>query len=1205
MPLRLKSLELHGYKTFASKTNFEFSGGVTAIVGPNGSGKSNIADALRWVLGEQSYSLLRGKKTEDMIFSGSENRPRAGMASASIIFDNADNWLPVDFSEVELARHAYRDGRNDYLLNSQHVRLREINELLAQSGLSERTYTILGQGLVDASLALKADERRRLFEEAAGIGIYRTRREEALRRLESTRRNLDRVQDILAELGPRLKSLEKQAKRSQDYLQVQADLRSSLREWYGYHWHNSQKEMNTARELFLHQDEKLKVLRESHNAIRQEFVEFRDKLQSLRSRLNSWHRESARLHSDRETISREMAVLDERHRSLIEIKENTINDLNRLSSELEFSREKTVEKERETSNLKRECDEAGAQLLTAQEALNAKQLERSKVEGSLNSINLEIASNRNKHLQSITRHEEILSRIEGQKKKLAELIETINSYEEELSRSEKKFAQCASERERLEDLLSKNEIRVNDIKKDIQKLEVDQKTNLSEKTKFENEITRLKVQLDVLEQSEVTLTGYAEGTRTILDASRKSKLRSGFQALSTMVDVPAEFELAVASVLGEFVDSIVMESTDHVEDTLKLLEDTHTGRATLIPADRLIYKDSLTVPNDPECLGLACDKVRTTPEYRAIVDYLLGRVLIVTDRHAVGRFLKGLEKDVKIVTLAGEVFYASGPVQAGKLGNAGTLGRTRQKRENREEIIKLEKKIETLNSTLQDIEKKLKAYSDDLISHVNLSEQTSIQLKNSILEERRSKEDFEKLKNKHEWQIDQQTTLKREIETANSDSQNLISDLAVFDEKLIDLQKEFVNQSNIFESLDLKELIEQVTYWNTQAAVGSEGLRNSQARLSELLLSLDQKETQYKDLQKRILEFDETINTIQNEKINYRTQENDLNAKLEELRLLIDPSESNLETAEQNELEIQQKEIKSQQILSTAERYFNQVQLDYGRKQEAVENLRQKIEDDFGLVSLEYATNVDGPVPLPLDGMVEQLVSVEALSPDLEEVLSRQRMTLRRMGPINPEAQQEYESVSERFKFLGSQLDDLHKAEIDLRQVINELDDITRQEFLKTFSAVAEEFKIIFHRLFGGGSAKLMLTDPDDLTETGIDIEARLPGKREQGLALLSGGERSLTAIALVFSLLKVSPTPVCVMDEVDAMLDEANVGRFRDLVRELSLDTQFIIITHNRNTVQAADVIYGVTMGHDSVSQIISLKLDEVSDDILKGGGL
>ena len=335
--------------------------------------------------------------------------------------------------------------------------------------------------------------------------------------------------------------------------------------------------------------------------------------------------------------------------------------------------------------------------------------------------------------------------------------------------------------------------------------------------------------------------------------------------------------------------------------------------------------------------------------------------------------------------------------------------------------------------------------------------------------------------------------------------------------------------------------------------------------------------------------------------MNLRVQVSGINTQLDELRLLIEPAEKELESSEAQEVDLQKQETEGQFALARLERTNNQIQLELSRKQESLGNLRQKIEDDFGLVVFEYANDVSGPVPLPLDGMVEQLPKVKEIPADLEESMTRLRAQLRRIGAVNPEAKQEYQSVKERLTFLKTQLEDLHKAEADLHKVIAELDELTRHEFLKTFEAVAEQFHAIFHRLFGGGTARLVLTDPENLTDTGIDIEARLPGRREQGLSLLSGGERSLTAIALVFSLLKVSPTPLCVLDEVDAMLDEANVGRFRDLLLELSKETQFIIITHNRNTVQAADVIYGVTMGRDSASQIISLKLDEISEEYLK----
>src|SRR5574341_66467 len=390
MPLRIKSLELHGYKTFAARTVFEFASGITAIVGPNGAGKSNIADALRWVLGEQSYSLLRGKKTEDMIFSGSEHRPRAGMASAEVTFDNSTNWLPVDFAEVALTRRAARDGHNEYLLNGQHIRLRDMNEILAASGLSERTYTIVGHGLVDASLALKADERRRLFEEAAGVGLYRVRREEALKRLDSTSHNLERVLDILSELEPRLRSLERQAKRAVDYTRAQAELKVILREWYGYHWHRAQQELIEANEAVKTQDAHVNEAREIHARAQAEYNSFRERLTSLRAQLNIWHRQSAELHNQREEVSRELAVLEERQRSLLSAQSSVLADKNRTSNEERIAQERLAEAEQESLRLQAEYEEAQKQYAEARQALLTRQSERASVEEELRSARTEI-----------------------------------------------------------------------------------------------------------------------------------------------------------------------------------------------------------------------------------------------------------------------------------------------------------------------------------------------------------------------------------------------------------------------------------------------------------------------------------------------------------------------------------------------------------------------------------------------------------------------------------------------------------------------------------------------------------------------------------------------------------------------------------------------------------------------------------------------
>ncbi|MDD2694663.1 MAG: AAA family ATPase, partial [Anaerolineales bacterium] len=383
MPSRLKSLELQGYKTFANRTVFEYAGTITAIVGPNGSGKSNIADSIRWVLGEQSYSILRGKKTEDMIFSGSEQRPRAGMASATMVFDNSDGWLPIDFSEVAVTRRAYRDGQNEYLINGSRVRLKDVSELLAQSGLAERTYTVIGQGLVDAALALKAEERRRLFEEAAGIGLYRSRREEALRRLDSTRRNLERAQDILAELTPRLKSLERQARRAEEYEQMRSDLRVLMREWYGFHWHRAQVELAESRKLTQARLEVLDREREAQARIDEQLSSLRARIQTLRSELNSRHHQLAQLHARREEVSRERAAVDERARWQKQQEQSSREEIARLGEELELQREMADLANGEVTKLEDEMRSAQSEYQLAQAALETRLAERKRIEAEL------------------------------------------------------------------------------------------------------------------------------------------------------------------------------------------------------------------------------------------------------------------------------------------------------------------------------------------------------------------------------------------------------------------------------------------------------------------------------------------------------------------------------------------------------------------------------------------------------------------------------------------------------------------------------------------------------------------------------------------------------------------------------------------------------------------------------------------------------
>jgi chromosome segregation protein len=1201
MPLRLKSLELQGYKTFASKTTFEFASGITAIVGPNGSGKSNIADALRWVLGEQSYTLLRGKKTEDMIFNGSEHRARAGMASAHILFDNTTNWLPLDFTEVGMTRRAYRDGHNDYLLNSQHVRLRDLNEILAASGLSERTYTILGQGLVDASLALKADERRRLFEEAAGVGLYRVRREEAMKRLDNTNRNLERVLDIMSELEPRLRSLERQAKRAIEFSRAQADLKVILREWYGYHWHRAQQELATARESVRLQDARVIEAREAHQKAQDEYNAFREKFVGLRAELNTWHRASAELHSQREEVSRELAVLEERRRSLLASQTSMQAELERASDEERVVRARIEEAELEFTRLQSEFDEAQKQLGDAHQKLRTRQLDRATVEEQLQTAQAQIEKWTAQRAESQARLDELTSRGEALRARLEEARQAIETAETNARAASEKYAEVRTRRVQVEERLRSAQENVERETRNLETLETERRLKSEERANRLAEHTRVKTQIEVLEQAEQSLAGYAEGARFLLDAARQFRLKRMRGALSALLDVPAEFETAISAALGDTLDAILLDA-DEIEDALQLLETDEAGRAVLLPVEHL-SREPLPKPNDDDCLGVASELVRVSDELTPAVRVMLGHTLVARDRATARRLIRDLPTHARVATLRGEVFRGDGLIIAGKTASSSALSRPRQKRELTESLTALGAQIESLNGEVDSLSTRIHEAAQAASQAEGEARGSRHRLEEAQVLENQAGLESEAARRELEWRRSQQGQLQAQFDEAASTKAALQQSQSEIETQSASAQEEVKLLTMQLTETDLAETQTQAAYWGTRVAVVERAMEDARVRKNEIGREVERFDSRRVEISSRLIEVDASLKELENSKTLSREREGVLHLQIEALRMKIDPAEKELETAEHEESRLQDGEANAQRSLATAERLAGQVQLEQLRKQEALDNLRQKISDDFGLVMFEYAEEVSGPIPLPLEGMVEELPVVTEVAPDLETQLIQNRSRVRRLGPVNPEAKQEFDAELERYTFMKAQVDDLRKADADLKQVIAELDDLTKREFSKTFDAVDKQFRAMFTRLFGGGSARLALTDPDNLVETGIEIEARLPGRREQGLALLSGGERSLTAVALVFALLKVSPTPVCVMDEVDAMLDEANVGRFRDLLQELSKDTQFIVITHNRNTVQAADVIYGITMGRDSASQMISLRLDQVTEDMLKRG--
>ncbi len=1201
MTSRLKTLELQGYKTFASRTVFEFPGRITAIVGPNGSGKSNIADAIRWVLGEQSYTLLRGRKTEDMIFAGSELRPRASMASAMITFENEDGWLPIDYAEVSIARRAYRDGQNEYLLNGQRVRLKEISGILSQSGLAERTYTIIGQGLVDAALSLRPEERRKFFEEAAGIGLYRSRREEALNRLEQTRRNLERVQDILSELEPRLKSLEKQAARVVEYERIKADLRLLLREWYGYQWQRLQGELTHAREVLAVQENRLHQARQQNQQVEKRVQEVRVQIQQLRERLNEWHAHLAGVHQRREEINRVLAVLDERQRSLNEQKTTTQHDLARLEEENQQNQNRLQGMQEEIAAQQAALEEARQQAGAAQRAFSEKKANRDQVEGELRELRRKLTRLETQQVEIKARQRELenrLERLKNDESRLAQQIPQLNAAlrqaETELQAIQQSLDTFAVKRQKGEEAVQLLQTRRRELDESRNQLHEQLNT-------LRAELARKEAERKVLEQAEKNLSGLGQGVKIVMSAAEQRKIKGNVQPVSRLIEVPAELASAVAAVLGDQLEGLTVEAETEPEEVIKILENSENGRAVLFPLEWLRGENHLPAPREGNVIGNAAELVSYPPGIKRLVELLLGKVWIVHDRQTARRLIQNQPADLRIVTLQGEVFSGSGEVRAGKENRAELISRPRHLKELSEEIRHLQERLSQGEALLVENQKQRDALEQQRRS-------AELELSGLVEQEKlnqrhlqKSSVQVEQSRQKLNWQQSQLEQVKQQISSTQQELEDLRGQLATLKRESQQLENKQREVQRLLNGMVLDDLQAQVIHWNTQVSVMERALQDTQRRLRDFQQTLERNEQQQQTYRERIDQLNRLLAELEEEKINRKSEANQLNQAIDEVQSKIQPAEEELNALESRYESLQRDLSAAQQNTAVAERHTTQAQLEFGRIRENLESLRRRIEEDFGLVAFEYQSDVSGPTPLPLEGMVEQLPVVKEIPPDLEENINRQRSQLRRMGAINPDAHAEYLSVKERYEFLVQQVADLKKADQDLRQIITELDGLMKTEFRKTFDAVAMEFKENFARLFGGGTARLVLENEENPTEGGIDIEARLPGRREQGLSLLSGGERSLTAVALIFSLLKVSPTPFCVLDEVDAMLDEANVGRFCELLQELSHNTQFIVITHNRNTVQVADVIYGVTMGKDTASQVISLRLDEVGEEMVR----
>ncbi len=1197
---RLKQIQVQGFKSFADPLTLLFPTGVTAVVGPNGSGKSNISDAIRWVLGEQRMTSLRGRVGEDMIFAGSKKRARAGMSRVMLTFDNSEQWLPLDFAEVTIERCTYRDGKTDYLLNGSKVRLGDLRDVLDRAGLGRDAYLFIGQGLVDQVLSLRPKERMAIFEQASGIAPYRNRREDAVKQLEETQHNLERVGDIISEIEPRLRRLKRQAERAEQHAQIDTVLKELLTTWYGYRWGRALTNFESIRQRVAYREEQAFNRLDAVESLEKEGAALRAQSTALRAQLTKAQQEFARRRAAAESLQRDLAVTLERQRSLTERREEARADIRPLQQSLEAS-------QADVADLESALTEAEARLTQGREALSEAQ-----------KLHQEAAQRRQR---VVRRQREAQARVLDARRQLADRQSRLEQLADRVTQLDERAVSLRAELDTADERRRTQEDAVSQAQRALAKaetacvaLEAEEETLRERHEAARGEVERLRrelatqqaehqrlsARLDALERLHSEGAGLYAGVRAVLQATERGQL-DVIGTVASLIRVPSTLDRAIEVALGSQLQHIVVEEWEHARVAIAWLKQRRAGRATFLPLDTLRPRSPLTLPKTARTLsgvlGVAVDLIDYDPQVRPAVLSLLGRTVVVEgldSAHALYRQMRG---GFQIVTVEGEILRSSGSVTGGeshKQQKGSLLARERERRVLPEKVDALTQTVQTLHSDLDDAEAAVQDLSRALQDRVARSRAARQRRQECERALDRASGALDNVAQEVAWQRKLLAESTQEHERLTQDREQLLraQEQAAQDLKAAEADLDAVEQElAAFEDDDTARVAAER---RTQVALLEQARENALVLLKTRQREMARVVNQITTQERHVHALGESLTDVQKEVETLRARCDDAAAASDTSAERIPALEAQLSALESRATECEQEGVEARRALREAEQRLSQAEVDASRREDQVQALRREIEEALGIVVGDLPESLLAQQPLPLQAIVSPLPKVDVLPEGLEQQIRDLRTQLRRLEPVNPSASAEYEEVAERHRFLSEQKHDLEVASTNLRQVIAELDEMMDKTFRITFQAIASEFSRIFKLLFNGGTARLDLqTDEGEIT--GVDIMARPPGKRTSGLGMLSGGERTLTAVALLFAVLQISPIPFCVLDEVDAMLDEANVGRFRTMLRDLSRETQFVVITHNRGTVEAADTIYGVSMGDDGVSQMLSLSLEDL----------
>ena len=1177
----LKSIEVQGFKSFANKINFEFHKGITGIVGPNGSGKSNVADAVRWVLGEQRIKQLRGESMQDVIFSGTELRKPLGYAYVAITFDNSDHKLAIDYEEVTVARRIYRSGESEYSINGTPCRLKDVNELFYDTGIGKEGYSIIGQGQIEKILSGKPEEKRELFDEAAGIVKFKKRKATAQKKLEDEKQNLIRVNDILSELEKQVGPLEKQSEKAKIYLKKKEELKELDVNMFLL-------ENSRIREQLADVEEKYRIAKDDYDETIERYEKVRTEYDSIQARIEELEQE---IESTRNTLTDtsvmrgklegEINVLKEQIKSAQGNEKHFEERIATIATQLQ---EKEAEKTKIHEN-KAAFDQKVAEM---EQERNAARASLSQVQARIEELNNIIEVNKNKIIQTLSDRANIKSKIGSFDAMLEQLRIRKAELNSRLLRAKSDEAERDAEIKALQEEFKQINDEIIDTNSRLTQMDEEHVTFRERLMKKDEEIRAiqskyqsLKSKLDTISNLTERYEGYGNSIQKVMEQKEKNKGIVG--VVADIIKVDKEYETAIETALGGNIQNIVTDDEETAKKMIGFLKQNRFGRATFLPLTSITNPQEFKTPDvlkEKGAIGLADSLVKTDSKYANVAKAMLGRIAVIDNIDNAVKIARKYDYGVRMVTLEGELLVPGGAISGGAFrNNSNLLGRRREideleeklkntkdaldKANNdlenlREERTKLRRAIEEEKSKLQDLFIKQNTARLNVVTAEERKEeaekgfgdlkQEELEIEQKVQEINKDKESIQdELKNSEsdEKAIEQEVqTYQKELETyriEESDKTGLVGEWDVEYEKMLQKQE--------FEQTNLERIEGEVARLSSELTEVQEGLANSRAEV-ELR-------------QHNIEEIAKTINAS-------NSAQSD--------------AEISLKEKQQTKEGLSQKQ---KNFFSTREEISerkNALDKEVYRLNSQREKLEESMESHINYMWNEYEITLSSAASMRNDEMTD--------IPTMRKQISGIKDEIKKLGDVNVNAIEDYKNLMERYTFLKNQHDDLIEAEKTLEGIIQELDTAMRKQFAEKFEEIKREFDKVFKELFGGGKGTLELIEEEDILEAGIRIIAQPPGKKLQNMMQLSGGEKSFTAIALLFAIQNLKPSPFCLLDEIEAALDEQNVSRFAKYLNKLTKYTQFIVITHRRGTMEQADRLYGITMQEKGVSTLVSVSL-------------